>query len=590
MKRHLATVFSLITSVVVCAVAQGQTEPESLTPLRACNPALKHVKDAARGSKDREDKIASLLDINEQPACFAQFAAQKASQEDARSSYTAFLKALEGQRTDKQAGSSTGIGGTTSLVSKGTTAQVLSVAAEYGALTESVSNQVVTVKGSLEGLPIALIRQGILPYCPSDGSLADSLCAHEQLLRQLRRISYGVSFNTSQNSQAVSGTPSGAAQGNAQPVTFTPTGRQITSLTGRIILWNARDSTSAEFQEKWADALTPSAPNKTTSAGTGTSTGASTNASTDTSPSFLEAAGTSLKTSVQTLLNALKLNPENKDYINWFDGAKQALLNASDTELVQTWNDQMNQFLVVAQKLDPSFLSHVADFLHGLSRYSFEENAFVDSIAYKPVLTLEYDNNRPPSQPYTSTIRFIFDKGFGKNAAGSVTGNGGFELYNAQPSSNIPGASRLRDAQCGVEVDWKLGSASQSGKNASNGGAKTGLAAILPSVTSPTLSATYYFQHQASPAIVNVTPSAPLTGITLTGLPPSATQVFAQKGNISIAQLKITLGSGSARVPFAVSYSNRTELITRHEWRAQIGISYDFDSLFAAGGSSKTTP
>jgi hypothetical protein len=572
MKRCEAIVFSLLFICATCIVAQGQTAPKLVKPPAACVGPLDDVRKDARGSADRQKDIASLLSINEQAACFAQFAAQRASQQDARSSYTAFLKALENARTDKQAGSSTGTGGTSSLVSKGTTAQVLSVAAEYGALTESVSNQVVTVKGSLEGLPVALIRQGILPYCPGNGGPQDSLCAHEGLLRQLRKISYGVSFNTTQNPQSVSGTPAGSSQGNTQPVTFTATGHQITAATARFILWNARDSTSAEFKKKWEDALKPSSTAKAAGVGTATST------SPDTSPSFLEAAGTSLKTGLQTLVNSLKLIPENKDYTDWFDRAEQALLSASDTDLEQTWSDQMDQFLVLAQKADPNYLSHVNDFLRGLSRYSFEENDFINSLAYKPVLTLEYDNNRPAGQIYTSKILFAFDKGFGGNAAGSIVANGAFEIYDSQPSKSIPGASRWRDAQFGAEVDWKLASTIK----------KTGLASIIPNATSPTVSATYYFQHQISPAILNVNPATPLQGITLTRLSSNATQVFARKGNISIGQLKLTLGSGSMRVPFAVSYSNRTELITKHEWKAEIGISYDFDSLFASAGSGKT--
>ena len=97
-----------------------------------------------------------------------------------------------------------------------------------------------------------------------------------------------------------------------------------------------------------------------------------------------------------------------------------------------------------------------------------------------------------------------------------------------------------------------------------------------------TLAGTYYFQYQNSPSVLKVDPSNPLTGITLTGLSSSATQVFTKKGNLHIAQLKLMLGSGQSNVrfPVAVSYSNRTELLTKPEWRGQIGISYDFDSLF----------
>jgi len=80
-----------------------------------------------------------------------------------------------------------------------------------------------------------------------------------------------------------------------------------------------------------------------------------------------------------------------------------------------------------------------------------------------------------------------------------------------------------------------------------------------------------------------VDPTQPLPGITFVGLPAGAKAVFAQKGNIGIEQLRLVLGpdKSNIRIPIAVSYSNRTELIDKPAWRAQIGISYDFDALFA---------
>jgi hypothetical protein len=275
-------------------------------------------------------------------------------------------------------------------------------------------------------------------------------------------------------------------------------------------------------------------------------------------------------------MNSLNFQ-SSSEYKDWFQTASQALRDAKDrgateAELEKTWLDQENRFVTIAAKLDPNIAQHVASLLQATARYQFEEEQFVSCIADKPVLTAEYDYNQPTGQTPYSTVRAIFDKSFGKTAAWTVTANAAAAVYDERPSYTVPGAQRLRDVQAGVEVDRKLGSLSFLG--------------------APVVSATGYFQDQTSPAILNVTPSAPLTGITITGLPSNATQVFAKKGNIAIAQLKVTLGSGksSMRVPFAVSYSNRTELITKPEWKAQIGISYDFDSLFASAGSSKTGP
>jgi hypothetical protein len=99
-----------------------------------------------------------------------------------------------------------------------------------------------------------------------------------------------------------------------------------------------------------------------------------------------------------------------------------------------------------------------------------------------------------------------------------------------------------------------------------------------------TATAAFYFQDQTSPAILNVTPGQPASGVTITGLPSTATQVYAQKGKIGIGQGKFTYspGSSSISIPISVTWSNRTELVTNSIWRGQVGISYDFDSLFGA--------
>jgi hypothetical protein len=100
-----------------------------------------------------------------------------------------------------------------------------------------------------------------------------------------------------------------------------------------------------------------------------------------------------------------------------------------------------------------------------------------------------------------------------------------------------------------------------------------------------TLSGAFYDQYQSSPAILNVTPGSPVDGVTFSGLPSTATQIYSQKGNVALGQIKLSIGGGSAvTVPLSMTYSNRTELITTPSWKAQIGISYDFDTLFLGSG------
>src|SRR5581483_5116200 len=56
---------------------------------------------------------------------------------------------------------------------------------------------------------------------------------------------------------------------------------------------------------------------------------------------------------------------------------------------------------------------------------------------------------------------------------------------------------------------------------------------------------------------------------------------FNRKGNIFVEQCKLVLSAPHSRwqVPLAISYSNRSDLLLKTEWRGQIGIQYILDSL-----------
>src|SRR5262249_7239333 len=131
-------------------------------------------------------------------------------------------------------------------------------------------------------------------------------CPQEEMFSFLRRVSYSVSFDVTRNSQAISGTATGTQQGTAQPVTFTPTGHQVSSITGRFVLWNARDATSNVFQSKWRSALT--APNNNPSS------------------AELEASGARLLSALQSLLP----DTTSPAYQDWQRRAAGVLTNASN--------------------------------------------------------------------------------------------------------------------------------------------------------------------------------------------------------------------------------------------------------------------
>lgn len=113
-----------------------------------------------------------FVDLEQSYPCFANYVLLRLATRDRAEVFgkvfgnlQSTLKATSSQKS--QAGSSSTTGGSTNLVSKGTTAEILSVATEYGALSESTNNQTVTVQGTLDGPFQAATRQYLLGYCKS---------------------------------------------------------------------------------------------------------------------------------------------------------------------------------------------------------------------------------------------------------------------------------------------------------------------------------------------------------------------------------------------------------------------------------------
>jgi hypothetical protein len=255
-------------------------------------------------------------------------------------------------------------------------------------------------------------------------------------------------------------------------------------------------------------------------------------------------------------------------WTEWRDSAALTLSQTAPENVVAAWHAQGEALAALIEKsgaesvrpTDSDLTQAALKFAAASAAFVASERSFFVSKVQLPMLSFEYDENRPTSQPSNSVFRLIYSQ----TAKGwTLTGNGAASIYDSTPSSSIPGAQRLRDIQVAFEGDHDL--------------PKWGI------LGTPTFSVAYYFQNQTSPAILNVTPSGPVSGVTFAGLSSNATQVYAQKGKISIGQLRIAFGSSKSglRFPIAITGSSRSELVTGVKLGGQIGLSYDFDSLFA---------
>jgi hypothetical protein len=439
----------------------------------------------------------------------------------------------------QQGGSNVGSSGSTNLVSKGATAKVLSVASEFGALTETTSNQTVTLTGTLGGLPVLLGQKGVVQVC---SGISTGACIGISTVNELNRFSYGVVFNTTQNSTATTGTVTATpSTGTAQEATFTASGQTLNSVTAKAVLINGQ----APNQKSVVAALEKVAVKDNLVANA--------NALTTARQQFEKDCP-----DLDAPPNIIQPTPLAK----WQKTTLDALVaTTADQAAESVWkNSAAGLISALAQECDGTYLKDALAYATAFGSSQLANNTFYEALRAAPELSLEYDYNTPANQPTNSTVRLIAQ--INKNGwTGSLNAAGSF--YNSTPSSSIPSAGKVRDFQVSAEGAYNFNQLKNS--------------AFLGDSTA---SLAYYYQDQTSPAILNATPSI------ITGLPSTATQVFAKRGVINVAQAKFAFipRKSSINIPVSVTWSNRTELVTHPEWRGQVGISYSFDSLFSALG------
>jgi hypothetical protein len=461
----------------------------------------------------------NLVDIGQAPRCFVEFLGKE-------SAFRSVVRRFESSRGDRQAGATSTASGSTSIVAKGPAAKVLSVAAEYGALTQSTKDRIVTIRGNLAGLPSALVSHDVFPYCV-DAAVND-FCVNGSLLSVLRKFSFGISFDPSRT-ETLAATPSAPAGAGAQAVAFTGSKNEVSALNIRAELFNSRDSTSQAFRDRWRSKV-------------GTS---------------MEAAATELLSAGQFAVDVTEL-PE---YDGWRDRSRQAVEQAGQDRqrIVAAFTLALGELARLVRDM-PKYEDRVAALQGAYNRFFLAQDDLIDALATANVFAVEFTHTRPVSQPATSNVRAILDYPF--TAQTKVVANAAVTYYNSAPADPAAGG-RLRDVQAAVELDRVLG------------------ASILgPAV----FSVAGYLQLQRAAAILTIDPLNPLPGITFTGLPANATEVFTKTGTIWLTQAKLTLTppGSSMSVPVSVTYSNRTELVDKRTWSGQVGVSYNVDALFAA--------
>lgn len=327
-----------------------------------------------------------------------------------------FLSVVEESRVDKQVGAGSASSGTTSLTSKGNVPEILGMAVENGALTQSQSGTTVTFTGNPVGIIKALGAKGYLQGYADD----------DPLTRRIRDFSFSVSFD--------------ASRGNNQG-TFTGDAQQVSSYSFRYALVNHRDPRNIMYNDKWR--------------------------------ALAEGFGRSATINENRIFMALMERNKDgdfvhKEFVQWLESTKakvnEAASGATDQEVASKLEQAIsNQLFVELNKIQ----DHLDDVLLLANAYSQSEahfltdrQAILDLASKGSIVTFEYVNNRQLKAPDISNFKLVAEGNAGNKV--DLTANLSFAVLNQIPLVELS-ANRLQDVQASGEVDVRAGDVAHLG-------------------------------------------------------------------------------------------------------------------------------
>ena len=510
--------------------------------------------------------LGNILDPTSVPVDFAIFATQD------QTLLSGFISGIANSNLGTELSSSASAPGTDSIAKRSGYSDVLGLALESGAVTQSVSGATLNLSTNSLSLYRFFSNQEVFQYCSGGG-----LSCQGPAAEVLNHISASAAVSTSGvTTQSVTGTvPSGTntstgTTSTSGTSTTSPSATalvqnsasRLTSVTLHIQLWNSLDLRSQSYITAWKSAV----------------------------------GGSAVTAAAKTLEQDMKVfdwfDVTQKKYADWFTTAKGAVRAAiesgkTDEQVSDIVTAQWYNLETVAKADKAYSASGLQQFLQNANTFMSARDAAINTARQQTQsgMSLEYTFSQPVNQPKISTIRLAYTLHPGlisadakpaaapakPTAAGpaskpaaatnsklvddfALTFNAAADLYDNPPA----GISTFRDLQGAIQIDKHFGN------------------------TIGTLAGYYQYQHSASALTIGQGNLAPNTNIVL---PSAAATLLAPKGNMVVAQAKLTFSlKNGASLPIGVTWSNRTELIKASEVRGHIGIDFDWSSLFASKG------
>jgi len=498
--------------------------------------------------------VGSIADVLATPQAFIQYLRLQPAHADFtrntafKATFTTALKAVENGRVDEQAGGAATLGGAASAAEKAGLTGLVTAALESGAMTQTLDQNVLTLRGNAEGLLRFLTGQEVLPMCETpEATDCDA--------SPLNNLELTSSFDFSKTSTTESVTGQVPATGAQITALLTSSKRQFASASARYAIINTRDLRSKKYRDAWVKWF------EANKAGLGAAGNELLIAINDIKKAVentqaKDAGGNPLTITV-TLPNGSTAIMPVMIYDDWLKGTKAALAGATRSEaaLGMILKQRLDILEADIRQLTPDLDARLEVAANAYVRYfNITRQGF--ALGNMPMLTANVTYSQPTLQPKQIEGRFAFawsPKSQGPANPGTLTLNGGLSFYTKpQPKDAKGGTARFRTADFAFQFDRPM---------QSNG------------ATALTLGG--YVQYQSAPSLILIpgVTTAP-GGVPLPGNP---TQLLAPKGTIAVAHAALTLQipNSGIRVPIGISWSNRTELLTGNEIRGHIGFNFN---------------
>jgi hypothetical protein len=455
-----------------------------------------------------------------------------------------------------QTGASATGTGSTNLVSKPTTTDLISMAAESGAFTDTINGTTATIQANALGIAKYIANVPIFEKW-------ENAAGESGLPDAIQPLNFNVTLNIAQSSSspvATSGGANSVTPSSIGSILIPSNNASLSSFGVTYNLYRPYNPQDKRFLAAWAKAVLANAP-------------------------AAQAATIQIGDAINLLVPGTTFG---SDDLPTDPDVKKALLAWRAAGLAAEQKPYFDDFVAAYAAYDNVFcdyvmkqadaVKNVENLVHVLGVFQEAVYAMVNQARGTPLATIGYTYSAPVQKPATHDASAVISELFrgGKTklpnstcttidtdtcrtfmSGAQLTGNFAASIYSTVPAGAAYG--RFRDVQLSAEFDKPFGG--------------------TVAVPRGTFSVAGYGQYQYDPTVLNITSAnlAPGTNITL---PANAQVLLGTAGWLGVIQGKLVISlSQGLKVPLAIKWSNKTDLLQANDVRGQIGLSYDLSAL-----------